>query len=281
MSHSALYAYSRTRRIVAAVLTASSRLSLPVIGLAVGFVIGGSVPLLALVRIVTVFAVLPAAAAWMIARASTVTAEIRDGIFTLSRTGLRIEVPCAAIVRIAPWRLPLPQPGFSLEMRSGRRLGYGLAGVDPAEHVSVLAGALADDAARAAMRHPMVRYAHAKRTASRRWYQLTAKFGAFSLLPTAIWFNAHQHIAYGGLLGQYYLEGFRPYAKTWLISWALTSIYLVLYASVWRGLAETLAWSAAWMAPTRITGMRRVVEIVCGVAYYVGVPILVVLPFVR
>jgi len=281
MPDTPLRVYSSTSRVATAVLTAGSRLSLPIIGVALGFVITTSVPLMALLRILTISFVLPAAVAWWIERISTVQVERGSAALTLHRAGLRIEVPYAAIARILPWRLPLPQPGFSLEMRSGKRLTYGLASDDPTQHISALAGVLPNSVASAAIQHPMLLYSRAKRASSRRWYHVAAKFGLFALLPTAVWFNAHQHIAYGGLLGQYYLEGLWPYVKTWLISWTLTSIYLVLYASVWRAIAEIVAWSAAWAAPAQTTRTRRVVEVVCGVAYYVGVPSLVLLPFVQ
>src|SRR5439155_1664298 len=64
------------------------------------------------------------------------------------------------------------------------------------------------EAARAAIRDPVVVYAHARaRGAPRRWHHLLGRFAGFALLPTAVLFNAHQHIAYGGLVGEYYLLG--------------------------------------------------------------------------
>ena len=58
------------------------------------------------------------------------------------------------------------------------------------------------------------------------------------------------------------------------------SIYLLLYASVWRSIAEGAALLAAWVAPARALGVRRAAEVACLVAYYGGVPILVAIPFV-
>jgi len=53
----------------------------------------------------------------------------------------------------------------------------------------------------------------------------------------------------------------------------------VLYASVWRGLAEGTALLGACVAPARAAGVRRAAEIVCQVAYYGGVPVLLLLRF--
>jgi len=92
-------------------------------------------------------------------------------------------------------------------------------------------------------------------------------------------FNAHQHIAYGGLLGEYYLLGLGSYLRTFAVHWLTLTIYLVLYASVWRGLAEGMALLAACVAPARAAAVRRAAEIVCQVAYYGGVPVLLLLRF--
>src|SRR5439155_794374 len=89
---------------------------------------------------------------------------------------------------------------------------------------------------------PVLVYAHARaRGAPRRWHHLLGRFPGFALLPTAVLFNAHQHIAYGGLLGEYYLLGLGSYVRTFAVHWLTLTIYLVLYASVWRGLAEGVA----------------------------------------
>jgi hypothetical protein len=99
------------------------------------------------------------------------------------------------------------------------------------------------------------------------------------LLPTLILFNAHQFIAYGGTFGQYYLEGIGPYLTSFAEHWVTLVIYLVLYAAVWRGIAEALAMAAAFVGPPQAIATRRIVEIVCRIAYYGGVPLLVALRF--
>ena len=274
------YAYPQPWRTIAGALVVVSRGGLLAIGAGI-LTATGPVPLVVLVRALALLVVLPAAAAELIARAFAAEVVIGDATLEIGQGGLRLEVPCAAIERIAPWVLQLPGPGFSLWLRSGRRLRYGLQADDPTPLLSALADAGEVESARAAARHPTIVYAHAKSArTSMRWYHPVIKFVAFGLLPTGVWFNAHQHIAYGGLLGQYYLEGLVPYLKTFLISWSLASIYLVLYASVWRALAEITALLTAWVAPAYASPVRRLSEIACWVMYYGGVPVLVTLPFV-
>jgi hypothetical protein len=274
-------AYPNTWRIVAGVLVAVSRASLVAIGLWL-LEIDQFVPLFALVRVLVVCAGLPACAAWLIERALSVTVELHDNEFALRGRDLQVDIPYAAIARVAPWKLPLPGPGFSLWMRSGRKLSYGLELANPAPLLSALADRGGVDTARAARADPLMVYADARTSVGLwRWYHRVTKFVAFATLPTAIWFVAHQHIAYGGVLGQYYLEGAGPYLKTLSISWGLVVIYLVLYASAWRAGAEVGALFGTWLAPTRAQPIRRAAEITCWIVYYLGVPLLVLRPFLQ
>ena len=272
-------AYPTVWRLVGGLCVAVSRTSLPFIGIGV-LTSEGPVPLIVLVRALFVCTLLPALAAWLIERAYAANVEVHADELVIRGRGLSIEIPRTAIAAIEPWTVPLPGPGFTLRMQSGRRFSYGLQATDPTALLSALAAAAGIDAARAATRHTTFVYAHAKRSAGRwRWYHLLAKFILFALLPTAVWFNAHQHIAYGGLLGQYYLEGLGPYLTTFFISWSFAAIYLLLYASAWRVAAEAVALLTALVAPTRAALARRIVEIVCRVVYYLGVPALVLMPF--
>ena len=61
--------------------------------------------------------------------------------------------------------------------------------------------------------------------------------------------------------------------------WGTLILYLVLYAALWRGVAEAVAWGAAWVAPSRAARVRRAVEIGHRIAYYGGVPALVIIRF--
>jgi hypothetical protein len=113
----------------------------------------------------------------------------------------------------------------------------------------------------------------------REWWRLVAKFPVFALLPAGVFFYTHQWIAYGGTLGQYYQEGLGPYLATFATYWVTLTIYLVLYAGLWRGLAEAGCLAGAWLMPGGAKTMRRTAERVCRVAYFAGVPVLVALRY--
>jgi hypothetical protein len=275
-----VYAYRPPWRLVVATLATLGGASLPAILLLVLLANDPPVTPPVLVRLISVFTLPPALAAWAVARALAAGAEVRGTELVVSGRGFRAEIPCASIARVRPWAVPLPGPGLSLEMRSGRRFRYGLQTSDPAPLLAALADVGGVETARGAARHPVIVYAHAKHElARRRWYGLAGKFGLFALVPTAVLFNAHQHIAYGGLLGEYHLLGPASYLRTFAVHWLTASIYLVLYASLWRGLAEGVALAAAAAAPSRAARVRRTVEAACRVLYYGGVPVLLGLRF--
>jgi hypothetical protein len=233
-----------------------------------------------LVRSLLVFSVLPALAGRALLRTFRVAVSCSDGGLRMERQGLAIHVPCSAIASVDAWRLPAPGPGLSLGLRSGARLPVGLRTDDPDTLLDLLAGGGID--VTRARAHPTVVYARERaRRRGRGALRLLVKFVLFGALPAAIFFNAHQHIAYGGSLGQYYLQGPGPYLETALIYWGLTSIFLVLYASVWRGLAEVAALVAAWIAPAWAGRVRRAAERICAILYYGGVPLLVAYRFLQ
>ena len=267
--------YSAPARVVAATLAAVAMASLPVILLLVLAANDPPVTPPVLVRLVVLYALVPWVGGWLVRRACRATLEVTATDLVASTARLRIEIPCSAIARVAPWKLPLPEVGFSLWLRSGRRLPYGIAAADPAALLRALAGAGPREEARAALDHAAVVYVDAKRSAARRgpFYWL-GKFVLFALVPTAVLFNTHQHIAYGGALGEYHLLGLASYLRTFAVYWLTVVIYLVLYASVWRGLAEVVAWVAARAAPSHAARMRRATETLCSVVYYGGVPVL-------
>jgi len=128
--------------------------------------------------------------------------------------------------------------------------------------------------------HPTLDYGAARHGFARRlWQHPLVKFGLFGLAPTAVLFRAHQIIAFGGLLGQYYLEGLRPYLGTLLEYWGITLLYLVLFACTLRVFGEGTGLAATWIAPGRARSVRAVVEGFCAIAYYAGVPALLAIRF--
>src|SRR5512139_901876 len=131
-------AYSVWWRIVTAALVVGSAVSLPAI-LVVGLLAVRPVPLAAWVRMLVPFVALPALLAALIRYALTVDLEVRPAELVLHRERLRLEVPCEAIGGVRPWAIPLPGAGFSLFMRSGRRLHYAVQTPQMADLLTTLA----------------------------------------------------------------------------------------------------------------------------------------------
>jgi len=273
-------AYPLSWRIMAAALIAISRGSLPVLLALVYFSSNPPIMPLMLVRALVVLSVTPGIAAWLIEHAYAVVVEVEDDKMLLHHPERRIEIRCSAITRIDPWAVPLPGSGLWLHLQGGRRFRYGLQMTDPTGLLDALAQAGAREPAQVARQHPMAAYAHAKHSGRpRRWYHVLGKFVGFALVPTLPLFRVHQHIAYGGTFGQYYLMGLAAYLRTFAVYWGTLTLYLVLYAALWRGVAEAVAWGAAWVAPSRVARVRQAVEIGHRIAYYGGVPALVIIRF--
>lgn len=255
----------------------------------------GSVPLLAalvawasdppllpamLLRLFVLWTIVPAIGAAAVRWTCRARLRAEDDTLVLERRGLRIEVPADAIARIRAWRLPVPEPGIGLWLRSGRRFGWSVAADDPSRALARLEGTSAREHATAARAAPVVRYATARAAGWRRSAgRLLAKFPAFALPLGTVFFITHQWITYGGSLGQYHLEGPGPYAATLAVYWTTMTIYLALWAGLWRGLVEMLCLAFAWVAPARTVVVRTVGEWLCRVVYFVGVPVMVALRY--
>ena len=270
--------YPPTWRWVAALLVIVSRASLAVLLVVVVLANDPPIGLFALIQLLILFSAAPAGAALLIRRSREARLELYDADLVVRRNNLLMEVPRGAIVRIVAWALPLPGAGLVLWLRSGRRLRDALEADDPAALLDALAGG--GDRRPAPTLHPTVAYAHAAASrAAWRWYHYLWKFVLFALAPTAVLFNAHQHIAYGGTLGEYYLLGPAAYLQTFALYWIAVAVHLVLFAGLWRVVAETTAWLATWAAPSRAARVRRIAELGCAVLYYAGVPALLALRF--
>ena len=263
---------SPTWRLVTALLVATSLVTLPTYAVAV-FALP-PIPPLVMARSFALGTILPALIAGGIARVFAGTVEVVGDVLHLARADLAIEVPAAVIQGARPWWIPLPRPGVSLRLGAGR-LPVAVALDDPSALLDRLAGAgVTVDATR---RHPAVVYARTRR----RWRipATVGKFVGFGLLPTAVLFYTHQHIAYGGTFGQYYLEGLLPYLATFGAYWTTVVVLLASYASTWRALAEGAVGIAALFGDGSARAARRAAEIVCALAYYVGVPIVLALRY--
>lgn len=220
---------------------------------------------------------LPAAAARLVRMALAGEAACEAAGLRVQRPGRALELPCQEIARASAWLVPLPGPGVALRMRSGARVQLALR--DPTPLLRALAAGGVAGAEAAALRATSVwaaaRAGHRRHLAERPLF----KFALFALLPAGVLFYTHQHIAYGGLLGEYHLLGAKAWLRTLAGYWGGTAVYLVLLAGVLRAPAEALAWLAAHVSPPAAPGVRRAVEASCQLAYYAGVPALLALRY--
>jgi apolipoprotein N-acyltransferase len=259
-------------RLVAGTLVFVSLATLPTYVLAIFLL--PPVPPVVMVRSFVVGTALPAIMAWGIERLFGGTADVRDGALRLHRGDLDVEAPCAALAAVRPWWVALPRPGLALRTGAGR-LPVGVALDDPSALLDALASAGVDVAA--ARRQPGV--VRAATRGHRTWRGWVLDFPVLGALPASILFYTHQHIAYGGTFGQWYLEGALPYLSTYAQYWATTVILLLSYAAMWRAAAELVVWMAAAIDASWASVARRVVEIACGLAYYGGVPLMLALRY--
>ncbi|HYB99150.1 MAG TPA: hypothetical protein VEC57_08420 [Candidatus Limnocylindrales bacterium] len=234
-----------------------------------------------LVRMFLALAVLPALAAHLLLRTRGADISIGASELVVRARDVTMEVSGRAVGRIAPWLVPLPTPGFSIQLRSGQWLQYGVSVEDPRPLLEAFASDCACPAAAAAVEHPVVQWAHARARHGRAsWRDLLIKYPVFGLAPTVLLFNAHQHISFGGFFGQWNLESPAAWWRTLLEYWLILIIYLVLYAGVVRAAAEAAAMLATWASAARAGTARLWAERFCHVLYYAGVPALVGLRFV-
>lgn len=218
------------------------------------------VPLPYLVQRLFFASALPALLAAALQRASTLRLEGDRAILSLGA-----EVPFSAVAALRPWRLPLPLPGFSLRLRSGRNFAYGICARDPGP----LAAALCAAAGLPAPDDASFRDA-AVRARLRRLHPPALKFGLLPALVTFILFRLHQRISYGDLFGEYTSFGL----WRWLHTLAGVALFVfghfALLAGGLRALSELLVQPVLRLAPRLGAAARWTVELAAAAAWYGG-----------
>ena len=194
----AVRCYARPWRALAACLFALSRISLPWILWRVLTANDPPITPPLLAQMLLVVWALPGAAAWLIGRAFAACAQVDAAALVVERGAQRAVIERGRIAGLFVWRIPLPEPGFVVRLDDGRRTPFAIAARDP----SPVLAALDPGAAR----RPLMVWAAARWPAPG-WRYYVGRYVLFALFPAAVLFNAHQHIAYGALLGQYYLVG--------------------------------------------------------------------------
>lgn len=227
-----------------------------------------------------VFSITPALTAMLLKRAYRAGLTLEGDGLALAGRDRRIEVPFESITALEPWRIPLPGFGFSIGLRSGRKLPVTIAVADPAVLGSALAQAGLGDLSAKLAAHPISVWGSSKaKWGTHGWVHLFLKFPVFGLLPGGLLFYTHQWIAYGGPLGQYYQSGLFAWLKTLGIYWLTVVLYMAFYAGVWRGLTEGVCLAAAFFTPAYANLARTLMERLSGAAYWLGVPLLLALRY--
>lgn len=275
-------AYPPLVRLLAAALFVVSRVSVFVILVMLVLGVGGGVTPPRLVRLLLYWVLLPAGALVLLRSVFTARLEILGDRINMFRAWpswhpVGQPIPVAGS-EIKPWRLPFPAPGLSvITSDDRRRLAMETWAPGRTTQSLVDAGGLCRETRLA---RATAVYAEARDAAGRmRWPQYLLKFLFFPLLPAFIFFRLHQWIMYGGFLGQYYLHGLQPWLSSFAFHWIMSCAYLLLYASLWRGPAELIAYIAAARSPGRALQVRRWAERVLAALYYGGVPLLVAARF--
>ncbi|WP_229207009.1 apolipoprotein N-acyltransferase [Duganella sp. Root336D2] len=252
-------------RIVAGVLRVTSRAGL--LGMCAALLLNEPLRTntLAQMRMFTLFFLLPEAIAWCVLMAFSARASIVDGRLVLERGAQKLELALAELAAVEPWRLPVPGPGVTLRLRSGRYSNFGLALPDPAAFSAGLAAAGG----------PMPAKPRRWRTLAAPGTRLDHPLAKFVLLPFALAlpaFHLHQHIAYGSALGEFYSFGLAAYLGAFGMWWAAWAIGVVLGAALLRTVIESVTLLAEALRPGNAPGIRHGLERAGHFALYLALP---------
>lgn len=252
-----------------------------------------------------------AARALLWASRASLSFEVGRLVLAFGRGARRIELAAAEVEAVVAWRVPGPVPGASLRLASGERWRYALAQVDPVALARALAEARAEatakpapapevtagtapvtraeataavpggapgtDAHRAgpdaspawAARHAQAFFAH---RGSRFLQHPLTKFVGLPFLLAIPAFHLHQHIAFGGALGEVRLFGLVAFGKGFALWWAAWGIGVVMVAAGLRAVIEGVTLAGALWRPERLLVVRRALERLALAALYLGVP---------
>ena len=216
----------------------------------------------------------PALAAWALQRAFRARALIASGRLVLEQPSQRIEVPLGSLRALEVWRLPLPGPGLTLHLASGRRWPLGLQFDDPLG----LHTALREAGATTGWARPVdARLASSVSERARcrhQWLdQAWLKFGLCPLLLALPAFRLHQHIAFGGTFGEWLTYGPGAWLSGLLIWWASWVLGMLLFAAALRIVIEVTAALNRGVRGGPSQRLRTAMERTGRVIFYLGVPV--------
>jgi len=251
-------------RVAAGLLRVLARAGLLWMGMALLFDDALRTNTLLQLRMFGAFFLAPEAAAWCLLFLFAAKASIVDGELVIAGGGRRLAFALADIGVVRLWSLPIPCPGLTLQRASGRR--YALAMANP----QVLASALEAPGGGRALLQTYVRAALAAPRS-----RLDHPLAKYLLLPLALAvpaFHLHQHIAYGGMFGEYYSFGLKAYLSGFALWWAGWTIGVVLCEALLRAAIDLATLLAALLQPQRTSSVRQALERAGHAALFIGMP---------
>lgn len=224
---------------------------------------------LAQVRSVVAWFVAPELAALFIVLAFRVRLQRADDQLVFERGSRRLALPVADIRAVQPWRWPVPAEGAWLLLSNGPRWPRGLSGVD-AQALQQALG-LAEGPAQPA--GWLDRWGQARRATSRsRFDRPWLKFGVLPFVLAVPAFRLHQHIAFGGSLGEWQTFGAAAFLKGFGLWWAGWAIGVLLAAAALRAAVEAATMVAAGRSAESATSVRAVAQRMALALLYLGLP---------
>ncbi|MBT9595958.1 MAG: apolipoprotein N-acyltransferase [Vitreoscilla sp.] len=254
-------------RLAAGTLRAVSRLGVLGLGLALLLDEGLRTQVLLQMRLAGALVLLPEAAAACLLAAYRSRVSIEQGVLVFQRGGQRLELPVHQLAALQHWRLPLPGPGATLQLASGRPWRYGLM-VRP---TAALARAVA--AAGGPEAPPLSAYQRAREAVGPGLLgNPMMKFAVLPLLLAVPAFHLHQRIAYGSAVGEYLSFGAQAYGLAFLLWWASWVIGVLVVAALLRVGVEAGALLGSVLAPAQAEAQRRGLERAAHGLLYLGLP---------
>lgn len=254
-------------RLAAGTLRAVSRLGVLGLGLALLLDEGLRTQLLLQMRLAGALVLLPEAAAACLLAAYRSRVSIEQGALVFQRGGQRLELPVRQLAAWQRWRLPMPGPGATLQLTSGRPWRYGLM-IRP---TAALARAVAAAGGPAAP--PLSAYQRAREAVGPGLLgNPLMKFAVLPLLLAVPAFHLHQRIAYGSAVGEYLSFGAQAYGLAFLLWWASWVIGVLVVAALLRVGVEVWALLGSVLAPAQAEPQRRGLERAASGLLYLGLP---------
>ena len=254
-----------------AALRGLSRLSVLGLGLALLLDEGLRTQSLQQLRLVGALVLAPEAAAWCLLQA--VTAELAVAGSTLElrlRGGQVLRCGLADLRQGDCWRLPWPGPGLSLAPGEGKTWHLLLARPHALREALRAAGAPLPELGEGSR---AARYALARQRLRRHRLARPAwKFLGLPLLLALPAFALHQHIAYGGFLGEYRSYGLQAYLGAFGLWWAAWAVGVLLASAALRVCIEALACLGLLWRPAQALILRQGLESAGLALLYLGLP---------